>query len=121
MKDTYYARSLVKKRQRRKQVRRNLLLLLISLLFIISIAFYASSFFSVASGLENQLSYKYYKSIQISKGDTLWSIAKEHMDEHYTNTIEYIQEIKKMNSLKTDNIVSGNHIIIPYYSSEFLQ
>lgn len=59
---------------------------------------------------------KYYKSIMIERGDSLWSIAKENIDYDYYKSInEYIQDIKRMNSLKSDKLISGRNIIIPYY------
>ena len=68
---------------------------------------------------ESATSTKYFKSVQIEKGDTLWSIATKNMDyKHYKNINSYLREIKNMNSLKSDNIISGTYIIIPYYSTE---
>ena len=62
---------------------------------------------------------KYYKSIQIQKGDTLWSIATENMDvNYYKNTSEYVKEIKTINALVSDRVTAGNYIIIPYYSTD---
>lgn len=62
---------------------------------------------------------KYYKSIQIKKGDSLWSIAKENMDyEHYSTVKAYLNEIKTSNSITSNTIIAGAYIIIPYYSSE---
>ena len=69
--------------------------------------------------MEHTASYKYYKSIQVENGDTLWSIAQNNMDEHYSNTSEYVAEVKQMNSLRSDQIFAGNYLIIPYYSAEF--
>lgn len=62
---------------------------------------------------------KYYKSIQIQKGDTLWSIATENIDSnYYKNTSEYVKEIKMINALVSDRVTAGNYIIIPYYSTD---
>lgn len=62
---------------------------------------------------------KYYKSIPIQKGDTLWSIATENMDaNYYKNTSEYVKEIKTINALVSDRVTAGNYIIIPYYSTD---
>ena len=62
---------------------------------------------------------KYYKSIQIQKGYTLWSIATENMDvNYYKNTSEYVKEIKTINALVSDRVTAGNYMIIPYYSTD---
>jgi hypothetical protein len=87
---------------------------------IVAVSILVISFSSQANDMEHQPSYKYFKSVQIEKGDTLWSIAKENIDyTHYRNTSEYVKEVRKMNSLTSDNIIEGNYIIVPYYSSDF--
>lgn len=62
--------------------------------------------------------YKYYTSITIQKGDTLWSIAN-----NYSNNSEsisnYINNIKQINKLTTDNIIEGQSIIVYYYSTDY--
>ncbi len=58
---------------------------------------------------------KCYKSIEIQPGDSLWSIAEENMDAHYTSTNEYIEEIKQINNLHSDLIHSGQYLSIAYY------
>lgn len=117
----YTARALVKRQNRCKQVRRNIIILILSA-FLITAAILLISFSTQATDREHRPSYKYYKSIEVVKGDTLWSIARSNMDsKHYKNTREYIAEVKTMNSLSSDKIIAGSHIIIPYYSSEFIQ
>lgn len=54
-------------------------------------------------------------SIEIEQGDTLWSIAKDHITEEYNDINDYIEEIMYTNSLSSDMIHAGNHIIVPYY------
>lgn len=120
-KTNYATRALNNRLRRQKRVRRNFTMLIAFLLIVIAaISILFMSFSTQANDFEHQPSYKYYKSIEVSKGDTLWSIANDNIDsEHYKNTYEYINEVKKMNSLTSDKIVSGSYIIIPYYSSEF--
>ena len=80
------------------------------------------SLVSSASTGSEQVSYKYFTSIQVEAGDTLWSIAEEYADqEHYSSYKEYINEVKRMNKMRDDSIVSGQYLIIPYYSSEFVK
>ena len=119
--DTYYIHSLKKRIARQRQVNRirNMLVIIFSVIIILTISFLIVSFSAQASDLEHTASYKYYKSIQVENGDTLWSIAQNNMDEHYSNTSEYVAEVKQMNSLRSDQIFAGNYLIIPYYSAEF--
>ena len=119
--DTYYLRSISKRRARQKQVRRNILLLVISVLFIFVSVFFVASISTQASDKEHMPSYKYFRSIEISSGDTLWSIAEDNMDaRYYRHTADYVAEVKRMNSLDTDQIIAGSYLIIPYYSTEFV-
>ena len=119
--DNYYLRSISKRRARQKQVRRNILLLVISVLFIFVSVFFVASISTQASDKEHMPSYKYFRSIEISSGDTLWSIAEDNMDaRYYRHTADYVAEVKRMNSLDTDQIIAGSYLIIPYYSTEFV-
>lgn len=55
-------------------------------------------------------------SIQIQKGDTLWSIASSNITEEYDDVNDYIKEIKQTNQLQSDIIHEGKFIILPYYA-----
>ena len=57
---------------------------------------------------------KYYKSVLIESGDTLWSIAAKYKAAGM-NTSSLVEEIKRMNGLSNDQIIAGNYLIIPYY------
>ena len=58
---------------------------------------------------------KYYKSIDIADGDTLWSIAKENMTEDYTSIYEYIEEVMEINNLESEQIQAGQYLTVAYY------
>ena len=63
-----------------------------------------------------------YKSIVIQEGDSLWSLAERHIDsESETAVKEYIKELKQINQLESETIQTGEHLIIPYYTTEFPQ
>ena len=71
----------------------------------------------IASAHENtdsQTVYKYYSSIQIQPGDTLWDIAEETMTSEYDSTAEYIEVLKEMNGLTSDHIEAGNYLTVAY-------
>lgn len=121
MNTTYYEKSLKKRKLRKIQITRNAAIYMCFILIMIFLfIFYIDSFSAQASDIEQQHYYKYYKSIEIKKGDTLWSIASEYMDlQHYNGISDYINEVKEMNALTSYQITAGNYIIIPYYSSTF--
>lgn len=60
--------------------------------------------------------YKYYTSIEIQSGDTLWSIACEYADENFTTVPDYIDELKFMNHMSSDQITEGHYLTVAYYS-----
>lgn len=61
---------------------------------------------------------KYFTNITIEEGDTLWEVASEHMDEeHYDSVYEYMDELKEVNNMSSDNIYVGQNLVITYYDS----
>ena len=63
-------------------------------------------------------SYKYYTSIQIQKGDTLWNIADEYITDDYDSMDKYMEEICAINHILPGDIHSGQYLTIPYYSAD---
>ena len=61
-----------------------------------------------------------YKVVEIKAGDSLWSIAKENMDNTndsgFTNIYQYIHEIKRCNNMKSNQINAGCYLMVPYYN-----
>ena len=61
-----------------------------------------------------------YKVVEIKNGDSLWSIAKENMDNTndsgFINIYQYIHEIKRCNNMKSNNINAGCYLMVPYYN-----
>lgn len=58
---------------------------------------------------------KYYTSIEIQDGDSLWSIAAQYKEKSGKTTGELVDELKQMNSLSEDTIHAGHYLVIPYY------
>lgn len=85
-------------------------ILAVLVLWMVSVSFRAEG--------SSKPEYKYYKSVEITAGDTLWTIAENYMDEHYGNVREYIDEVETINGISAENITAGKSIVIPYYSNE---
>ena len=86
----------------------------IGLIFAVSMIFF-SVLVSAKSNEPKKPAYKYYTSVQINKGDTLWDIAKEYCDDA-SQMKEYVKELKSINHLSNDEIHAGNYLTIVYYS-----
>ena len=65
----------------------------------------------------SEISCKYYTSIEVQSGDTLWSIASDHITEEYRDMNAYIDEVCSINKISQNEIHAGQYLTIPYYSS----
>ena len=115
-------RRILKNRIRRQQeMKKNFLIFLMTLCLVVFGSVSLNGFRSAAKNDFVEASYKYYKSIMVASDDTLWSIAAKYMDEdHYESIQDYINEVKNMNSMTDDVIHYGEHLIVPYYDTEFV-
>ena len=62
-----------------------------------------------------------YKVVEGQEGDSLWSIARENLEEKsndygFTDIYQYIHEIKKCNNMKSNQINTGCYLMVPYYN-----
>lgn len=73
------------------------------------------------SGKNQQPVHKYYTSIQISSGDTVWDIADRYIAGYDVDKQAYIDEICELNHLQDGQIHSGDHLVVAYYSTEALE
>lgn len=66
--------------------------------------------------------FKYYTSVTVENGETLWDIADEYVDyNYYKNKNSYITEVQRINHLDENCcLVAGQTIILPYYSSQYI-
>lgn len=110
-----------KARKQQRERKKLLLMILLTLLMIFSIGFGFGTLFTKAQEPEQNHGHKYYTSIQIEKGDTLWDIAGEYMDTaHYQSRTDYMNEVLSINQMTNSKIVSGHSIIIPYYADQIM-
>lgn len=91
-------------------------------LLIAVCCFFFNTFFVSAHGnqAEEPVSFTYYKSIVIQPGDTLWDIAEENMTSDCQSVEQYIDTLKTLNSLESDEIHAGENLMIAYNDTEFL-
>ena len=109
--------------RRNRQLRRHILLFICTFFIITFLSIFCFSTKAKAQTGDDaaQMKYKYYKSVLVESGDTLWSFAEEYADADYYESYEkYINEVIHINALNDEHITSGNHIILPYYSCEFV-
>lgn len=59
---------------------------------------------------------KYFTTIEVKAGDTLWDIAQEYQTVGYSSTEAYLDEIRSINHIVGDEITSGCYLTIPYYA-----
>ena len=104
--------------KRRRQVLKQKLALVIVALFVITIGSVGfGSFFSSAKVAKSDVpEYKYYTSIIIEEGDSLWSIANEYNHSN-VDIHEYVKELKELNGLTSETIQAGQHLLIAYYDT----
>ena len=128
MKERYenkiYMQTAARKRKRHIRMKSLLLCIIISIFLIPGLCISTGFNFSASGNSHSDTepaAHKYYKSIQLKSGDTLWDIAREQMDEMYYDSItDYIRELKSINSLSSDQIHEGQYLTVPYYDCDAL-
>lgn len=102
-------RSVILKRQLRNMFAGIAIVLCVSMSF--------SAFFVSAKEKEttdNESPHIYYRSIRIEQGDTLWDIASENLPVTYSSVEKYVEVLKEINGLSSDEIFSGENLMIAY-------
>ena len=106
--------------RRQRELRRHAFMGIFAIVLAFSFSLMFFSFGTKAQSNDEEILYKYYKSIVIEEGDTLWGYAEIYgIESHYNSYQEYINEVVRMNGLSDENVTAGQHIILPFYSSEF--
>lgn len=109
------------KLKRRRQIKNHITIFITTILLI---ACFSVSLFSIKTKAQSDsadVAYKYYKSISVEAGDSLWGYAVKYADrDFYASYDIYIEEVIRINALSDDSIQSGQSIILPYYSYEFI-
>ena len=115
-------RNYLRKRRRQREIRRIFLLTGIAVVLVLGLALSYHALLSHANTEIGDISYKYFTSIQIEPGDTLWGLADRYADqEHYASRDQYITEVMIMNHMSSEDLSAGSYLILPYYSPEFIE
>lgn len=107
-----------KRMKRIRQLRRRCFLVFLTAALVLILAVSYHAILSEATS-DKTISYKYYTSIEIAWGETLWSLAEEYAGEEYASTDDYVYEVMEINHLREETLTAGQYLVVPYYSSEF--
>ena len=92
--------------------RRFFVTLFISAIMICMIGYFNKSQVSAYEPTDDQTIC--YKSILIEPGDSLWSIAKTYMPEECDSVNTYIDSLRELNNLDSDELQANEHLMIYY-------
>ncbi|MGI6002011.1 MAG: LysM peptidoglycan-binding domain-containing protein [Lachnospiraceae bacterium] len=67
--------------------------------------------FSIPAAADNAQSS--YETYAVEEGDTLWSIADEHLCDAYPDHNAYIAEVRRANNMNNSNIYEHELLLIP--------
>ncbi len=106
---------IVKKRYLKKEKKRAIVRIGFLFLFIVlSAGVFATVFTSTASDEPQRI--KFYTSVRIEPGDSLWSITNTYISDDYENREAYMKELCSLNHLMPDSMIhEGQYIVISYY------
>jgi nucleoid-associated protein YgaU len=114
---------IIRNRLRRQRIFRRQIMMLFAVitLVIVLVSFMKFSFHVDAQSEDFKPQIKYYTSVTVHSGDTLWSLSSEkYSAEHYKDLNSYISEVCKLNHISSaDDLKAGESLIMPYYSSEY--
>lgn len=89
----------------------------LSIILTFAIILLGSSIHAFAGSKENQPLHKYYTSVRVESGDTLWNIAEQYKTED-ASTKAYVKELCKLNKICENEIHAGDYIVVAYYSTD---
>ena len=93
------------------------------LLVVFALTFCLTSLIGRAGDDENNTKFNYYTKVEVERGDSLWKLAEQYMDtSEYSSKQDFIYEVAHINHLDEDcNILNGQILIVPYFSTEFVK
>jgi len=90
------------------------MLLFLALCMVTSLLFFGYSLNNVLAKDSCPEYQRYYKSVQIRPGDSLWGLAEEYSGGRMS-VEDYIRELRSMNRLTSDTIHSGQYLTVLYF------
>lgn len=115
-------RAYKRKIRRQREIRRKCMLILMTfcLVMVCAVSYHS---LKLSANIGEDLSFKYYTNITVAYDETLWEIADEYIDyTQYKDKNAYIDEVRNINHLNADSAVkAGQHLVIPYFSSDFVK
>lgn len=97
------------------------MIVIIGIIVVSLLILLGSSISAFASSRSPKTLHKYYTSIQIEQGDTLWTLADDYIIDGVMSKEEFIDEVCQINRISENDILhSGRSIVVAYYSAEEL-
>lgn len=116
-------RAYKRRMRRQREIRRKCFTFLMTICLVTICAVSYHSFSTSAHSAQEDINFKYYTSIHVAYGETLWDIADNYIDyNEYKDKNSYIAEVRSINHLEDESdIRAGQRLIVPYYSTEFMK
>ncbi len=106
---------------RKKKMLANILKVSLLSAFLLTAVFFFIFKTPVQAKEEGETYFKYYDTIRVEKGDSLWSYAKLYSEGSGMSTDAFIDEICSINHISRHAVLrSGTTITVPYYSTEYI-
>ena len=105
--------------RRAQIVRRERRILALVVIMVIAIAILLGTGINAFASSKESLEYhKYYTSIQVESGDTLWSIADQYMTGCDMDKQSYIDGVCQLSHLSDGRIHRGDYLIVADYCTD---
>lgn len=86
--------------------------------FIAAVIILCGTIHIFASSTDSRPYNKYYTSVRVEEGDTVWSIADRYITDSQVSKRDYVDEVCRLNSLTDGSVRSGDYIVVAYYSQD---
>ena len=88
-------------------------IVLVCVLVIFAVILIGNSIITFAGSRAEQPVHKYYTSVQLQKGDSLWSLSDQYASSDRTSRAQFIDEVCELNGISKDNTLhSGEYLVV---------
>lgn len=106
------------KREHTVLIQKRIIILAVILIMFVFLLI-GNSILTFASSRNETPVHKYYTSVQLQKGDSLWSLADEYAASDYASREQFMDEVCKLNKISKENTLhSGEYLVVSYYAPE---